>query len=145
MTDDPQLIHDILAKSHVIAVVGLSAQNHRPSYGVARYMQAHGYRIIPVNPKYAGTYILDELCYATLAEANTALAKENLKIDIVDCFRQSSAIEPIADDAIAIGAKCLWMQLGVINDVAAQKAEHAGMTAVADRCIKVDHMNSGLA
>ena len=107
-------------------------------------MQEHGYRIIPVNPTYAGTYILNELCYATLKDAAKALSKENLKIDLVNCFRRSQAITPIADEAIAIGARCLWMQLGIINEEAADKATAAGMDVVMDHCIKIEHMRRQL-
>jgi len=123
----------------VIAVVGLSQQSHRPSHEVAAYMQAHGYRIVPVNPTYAGTHILGELCYATLQDAATALAAENLKIGIVDCFRKATEIGPIADAAIAIGAPCLWLQLGVINHEAAERARGAGLQVIMDRCIKIEH------
>src|SRR4051794_20974013 len=134
MSEDTDATLQLLSDSHVIAVVGLSANVHRPSHEVAAYMQAHGYRIIPVNPAYAGTRILGEYCHATLTEAAAALAKENLKMDIVDCFRRPDAIVPIADEAIAIGARCLWMQLGVVNEPAAAKAKAAGLMVVMDRC-----------
>jgi predicted CoA-binding protein len=132
----------ILAEGRTIAVVGLSAKTDRPSHEVARYLQTHGYRIIPVNPMYAGARILNEPCYASLTEAAVALVKDNVKIDIVDCFRKSEAIEPIADEAIAIGARYLWMQLGVVNEKAAAKARAAGLAVVMNRCIKIDHMNA---
>lgn len=132
----------LLANCRTIAVVGLSAKSNRPSHGVAQYMQAHGYRIIPVNPTYAGTDILGELCHATLADAVAALAQHATKIDIVDCFRKAETIVPIADDAIAIGARCLWMQLGVVNQEAAAKAHAAGLAVVMDRCIKIEHMHA---
>ncbi len=135
-------IPTLLADCRTIAVVGLSAKPDRPSYGVAGYMQAHGYRIIPVNPMYAGTHILGEHCYSSLAEAATALAEKNIKLDIVDCFRKSEAIGPIAEEAIAIGARCLWMQLGVINQAAADKARAAGLAVVMDHCLKIEHMNA---
>ena len=132
-----QYVNDIaalLADSHTIAVVGLSAKPDRPSHGVAKYLQEHGYRIIPVNPAYAGTYILGEYCNASLKEAAAAA-----KIDIVDCFRKSECIAPIVDDAIAIGARCVWMQLGVIDHVAAARAQAAGLAVVMDKCIKIEH------
>ncbi|MGZ3158553.1 MAG: CoA-binding protein [Burkholderiaceae bacterium] len=134
------VISNILASCRTTAVVGLSAKPNRASQGVSQYMQQHGYRIIPVNPVYAGTYILDEFCYATLGEAAKALSTDNHKIDLVNCFRQSEAISPIADDAIAIGARCLWMQLGIINEEAARKAMAAGLDVVMDRCLKIEHM-----
>lgn len=136
-----QSIPDLLKSARTIAVVGLSNKANRDSYQVARYLQIHGYRIIAVNPSYAGTAILGEPCHASLTEAAAALSAQNLRIDIVDCFRKSEAIEPIADEAIAIGARCLWMQLGVVNQAAASKAEAAGLTVFMDRCIKIEHMH----
>ena len=141
MTPHTADIPSLLSQCRTIAVVGLSAKSNRPSHEVAQYMQAHGYRIIPVNPMYAGTRILGEHCYSTLVEAASAVAKEGGKIDLVDCFRKSDAIAPIADEAIAIGARCLWMQLGVINEEAAAKAAAAGLAVVMDRCIKIEHMH----
>ncbi|MDB5841201.1 MAG: CoA-binding protein [Herminiimonas sp.] len=141
MTDSIKTIPGLLAESRTIAMVGLSAKPDRPSHEVARYMQAHGFRIIPVNPTYAGTHILDEHCYATLTKAAEALQEEGVRIDIVDCFRKSDAIGPLADEAIAIRALCLWMQIGVINPAAAEKAQSAGLIVVMDRCIKIEHMN----
>ena len=128
----------LFAQNHTIAVVGLSAKSTRPSHEVAGAMQAYGYRIIPVNPLLAGTYILGELCYATLDEAAAAMRAAGIGIDIVDCFRKSADIPPIADAAIAIGAKVLWMQMGINNESAAAKARAAGLQVVMDRCIKVD-------
>ena len=128
-TDIPTL-RRVLAECRTIAVVGLSAQWHRPSNFAAKYMQEHGYRVIPVNPAYPE--VLGEKCYPSLRDVPE-------KIDMVDCFRASSEIEPIADDAIAIGAKVLWMQLGVINLDAARKARAAGLEVVLDRCVKIEH------
>jgi len=122
----------ILATCRTIAVVGLSPQWHRPSYFAAKYMQAHGYTIVPVNP--TATEILGRPCYPSL----TAAAQHH-KIDMVDCFRKSEDIPPIAQEAIAIGAKCLWMQLGVVNEPAAAKARAAGLDVVMDRCVKIEH------
>ncbi|OGB22067.1 MAG: CoA-binding protein [Burkholderiales bacterium RIFCSPLOWO2_02_FULL_57_36] len=142
MTKTNNSIPDILQRSRTIAVVGLSAKTSRPSHEVADYLQQNGYRIIPVNPAYAGTYILDEYCYASLQEAASALSKEKIKIDIVDCFRKSDAILPIAEEAIAIGAPCLWMQLGVVNEEAAARARENGLEVVMDRCLKIEHMHA---
>ncbi len=141
MTNANISIAALLTRSHTIAVVGLSAKMNRPSHDVAAYLQRNGYRIVPVNPTYAGTHILDELCYATLSDAARALSKENINIDIVDCFRKSDDIPPIADEAIAIGVDCLWMQLGIINEEAAAKARAAGVAVVMDRCLKIEHMH----
>jgi uncharacterized protein len=127
----------ILATCKTIAVVGLSPQWHRPSFFAAKYMQGHGCRIVPVNP--TATEILGERCYSSVTEAAIALASQGQKIDMVDCFRKSEDIPPIADEAIAIGAKCLWMQIGVVNEQAAAKARAAGLDVVMDRCVKIEH------
>lgn len=129
---------DLFTRNRTIAVVGLSARTYRPSHEVASAMQAYGYRIIPVNPMFAGTRILNEHCYATLTQAANALRAEGLGIDIVDCFRRSAEITPIADEAIAINARVLWLQMGIVNEAAAAKARAAGMQVVMDRCIKID-------
>ncbi|ABE46150.1 CoA-binding protein [Polaromonas sp. JS666] len=125
-------IPHILKNTQTIAVVGLSPKPHRTSFGVSRYMQAQGYRIIPVNPN--ATEALGEKSYPSLTEA----AKHE-KIDLVNCFRNSEDIPPIVDEAIAIGAKAVWMQLGIENQAAAAKAQAAGLLVVQDQCIKVDH------
>lgn len=127
----------ILTDSRIIAVVGLSPKAHRASFQVAQYMQEHGYRILPVNPSWAGRQILGQPCYATLAEAAVAVAPAT--IDIVDCFRKSEDIVPIAQEAVAAGARCLWMQQGIVNHEAADLARQAGLEVVMDRCIKIDH------
>jgi len=127
------------APKPIIAVVGLSNRPDRPSYEVSAYMQHHGYRIVAVNPMYAGTQILGEYCYANLRDAAAALAGSGLKIDIVDCFRKSADIPPVVDEAIAIGATCVWMQQGIVNEAAAAKAQEAGLVVIMDRCIKIDH------
>ena len=124
-----QLRH-ILKNSHTIAIVGLSADWWRPSYFAAKYMQEHGYRIIPVNPKY--TEVLGEKCYPNLA----AIPEP---VDIVDVFRKSEDCAPIAKQAVAIGAKTLWLQLGVENTEAQQIAEAAGLTVVMNRCVKIEY------
>ena len=130
----------IFNNCRTIAVVGLSPKPHRASFDVSRYMQAAGYRIIPVNPN--ATEVLGEKAYATLQEA-----AQHEKIDLVNCFRNSEDIPPIVEDAIAIGAKAVWMQLGVSNAVAAARAEAAGLLVVQDKCLKIDHrvlLSSGL-
>ena len=129
MSDIPTL-RRILAQNKVIAVVGLSADWFRPSYFAAKYMQEHGYRIIPVNPRYEE--ILGQKCYKALGEIP-------FKVDMVDCFRKTEDIVPIARDAIAIGARVLWQQLGVKNEEAARLAEEAGLDSVMDRCVKIEH------
>ncbi|MBL8517053.1 MAG: CoA-binding protein [Betaproteobacteria bacterium] len=128
--DDISSLRRILKTNRVIAVVGLSANWWRPSYFAAKYMQEHGYRIVPVNPAYQE--VLGERCYASLTEIP-------FQIDMVDCFRKSEDIGPLADEAVAIGAKCLWMQLGVVNAAAAEKARAAGLDVVMDRCVKIEH------
>jgi predicted CoA-binding protein len=127
----------ILATCKTIAVVGLSPQWHRPSFFAAKYMQGHGYRIVPVNP--SATEILGERCYPSVTAAAKELGVQGVGIDMVDCFRKSEDIPPIADEAIAIGARCLWMQIGVIHEAAAEKARAAGLQVVMDRCVKIEH------
>jgi len=130
MVDDIPGLRRILATNKVIAMVGLSAQWFRPSYFAAKYMMEHGYTVIPVNPNYPE--ILGEKCYRNLRDIPVA-------VDIVDCFRKTADILPIADEAIAIRAKVLWQQLGVRNVEAARKAEAAGLEAVMDHCVKIEH------
>jgi predicted CoA-binding protein len=130
-------LRHILGTCRTIAVVGLSPQWHRPSFFAAKYMQGHGYRVIPVNP--VATEILGETSYPSVTAAAQALAAQGLKIDMVDCFRKTADIAPLADEAIAIGARCLWQQIGVVNEAAAQKARAAGLATVMDRCVKIEH------
>ncbi|MFZ9368332.1 MAG: CoA-binding protein [Burkholderiaceae bacterium] len=120
----------ILKNNHTIAVVGLSADWYRPSYFAAKYMQEHGFRIIPVNPKY--DEILGEKCYPNLKAIPEA-------VDIVDVFRKPDDCVPIAEDAVAIGAKVLWLQLGVVNEEAARVAMAGGLEVVMDRCVKIEY------
>ncbi len=127
---DINTLRRILRQSRTIAVVGLSANWYRPSFFAAKYMQEHGYKVIPVNPSYP--QILGETCYPSLKDIPE-------QIDIVDCFRKSADIEPIAAEAIAIGAKVLWMQIGVTNEKAADQARNAGLEVVQDRCVKIEH------
>ncbi len=120
----------ILKDSRTIAVVGLSADWYRPSYFAAKYMQEHGFRVIPVNPKY--DEILGERCYPDLKSIPE-------QVDIVDVFRKPNDCVPIAHDAVAIGAKVLWLQIGVINDEAKRIAEAGGLEVVMDRCVKIEY------
>jgi uncharacterized protein len=129
---DINALRRILRQYKTLAVVGLSANWYRPSFFAAKYMQEHGYRVIPVNPSYAGQSIIGEKVYASLRDIPE-------KVDIVDCFRKSADIDPIVDEAIAIGAKVLWMQLGVMNEKAADRARQAGLEVVQDRCVKIEH------
>jgi predicted CoA-binding protein len=130
IVDDIAGLRRLLAKSRTLAVVGLSAQWYRPSYFAAKYMQDHGYRIIPVNPRYGE--VLGEKCHASLRDIPEP-------VDLVDCFRRSEEIPAIAEDAIAIGAKVLWMQLGIENREAARRASDAGLEVVMNRCVKIEH------
>lgn len=127
---DIHTLRRVLQESKSIAVVGLSADWFRPSYFAAKYMQEHGYRIIPVNPRYAE--ILGEKCYPDLASIPA-------KVDIVDVFRKPADALRIAEQAIAIGARTLWLQIGVINEEARRTAEDAGLTVVMDRCVKIEY------
>ena len=129
MSDIPTL-RRILAANRLIAVVGLSADWYRPSFFAAKYLQEHGYRIVPVNPRY--TEILGETCYPSL----TAIP---FKVDMVDVFLRSADVLPIAREAVAIGARCLWQQLGVINEEADALARSQGLDSVTDRCVKIEH------
>ena len=130
MTDDIPGLRRILATCKTIAVVGLSADWYRPSYFAAKYLQGHGFTVIPVNPRYED--ILGERCYKSLVDIP-------VKVDVVDVFRKTGDVGPIADQAIAIGAKVLWQQLGVLNHEAGAKAEAAGLESVMDRCMKIEH------
>jgi predicted CoA-binding protein len=121
----------MIRNGKTIAVVGLSSRRSRPSYGVSEYMQAQGYRIIPVNPN--ESEILGEKSYATLEEIPD-------RVDIVDIFRRSDAVAEVVDSAIKIGAKGIWMQEGVVDEVSAAKARAAGMEVVMDHCILKEHM-----
>jgi len=123
-------IFDILTKYKTIAVVGLSSNPMRPSYGVTEYMQSSGYHIIPVNPN--ETDVLGEPSYANLEEVPQ-------KIEIVDIFRRPEEVPPVVDAAIRVGAKVIWMQQGIANEPAAEKARAAGITVVMDACILIEH------
>ncbi len=127
-------IAHILAHHRTVAVVGLPPKTHRASYEIAQYMQAQGWRIVPVNPAAQVTQILGETVYPNLIEA-----AKHVQIDLVDVFRNSEDVPPVADEAIAIGAKGLWLQLGIVNDMAADKARAAGLRVVQNKCLLVEH------
>ena len=130
MVDDIPGLRRILASTRTIAVVGLSAEWHRPSYFAAKYMQTHGYRIVPVNPRYDS--ILGQRCFARLEDID-------VPIDMVDVFRKEADLPPIAQSAVAIGAKVLWQQLGIKSTEADAIAQAAGLQTVMDRCVKIEH------
>lgn len=128
--DDINTLRRILRECRTLAVVGLSANWHRPSNFAAKYMQEHGYRVIPVNPQYRE--VLGEKCYASLRDIPHP-------VDMVDVFRKTDDVLPVAEDAVAIGAKVLWQQLGVRNEAAAALARDRGLETVMDRCVKIEH------
>ena len=127
--DDSEKIRRILRTHKTLAVVGLSAQWHRPSYFAAKYMQEHGYRIVPVNPN--ETEVLGERAYPSLADI-----PEDIRIDVVDVFRRAEDTPPVAEAAVARGAKVLWLQDGIVNDDARRIAEDAGLTVIMGVCIR---------
>jgi predicted CoA-binding protein len=126
----PEEISEILKNYRVIAVVGLSSDASRPSYQVAHYLKQHGYRVVPVNP--GCTEVLGEKCYPSLQEIP-------FPVEVVDIFRKAEAIPGIVEQAIAVGARVVWMQLGLVEPDAAQKAREAGLQVVMDRCMKIEH------
>ena len=130
--EEVKKIRKILRESKTIAVVGLSPKPHRPSHEVARYLMEAGYTVIPVNP--GQDALLGLTCYPNLRAIPT-------QIDMVDIFRRSEAVMNIIDDAVAVGARFIWMQEGIVNQEAAAKAEAAGLIVVMNRCTKIDHMN----
>jgi uncharacterized protein len=130
MQDDIATLRRILQRCRTIAVVGLSADWNRPSNFAAKYMQQHGYRVVPVNPRYAE--VLGERCYPRLEDIPEP-------VDMVDVFRRTADVLPIAQSAVAVGAKCLWQQLGVTHADADRLARAAGLDSVMDRCVKIEH------
>lgn len=127
----PEEIAELLASTRTIALVGASDRPDRPSHGVMRYLQAQGYRVIPINPQIAGAELLGQRVVASLAD----IAEQ---IDLVDIFRRPLAAGEAVDEAIAVGAKAVWLQIGVINADAARRAEEAGLKVVMDRCTKIE-------
>jgi predicted CoA-binding protein len=138
MSDDIPTLRRILKECRTVAIVGLSAQWHRPSHFVAKYLQQHGCRIVPVNPAYAdpagpqGGQVLGERCHARLEDIGHP-------VDMVDVFRRTEDVLPIARSALAIGARCLWQQIGVVNGEADALVRAAGLDSVMDRCVKIEH------
>jgi len=130
-------IADLLINARVIAMIGASDRPSRPSYGVMKFMQDHGYRVIPINPQITGEHVHGEFVWRELSQIGEP-------IDIVDIFRRPQAAGEAVDEAIAAGAKAVWLQLGVINEVAAAKAEAAGLKVVMNRCPKIEIMRLGL-
>ena len=130
MVDDIPTLRRILRDNHTIAVVGLSAEWHRPSNFAAKYLQSHGYRIVPVNPRYAE--ILGEKSYPRLEDIP-------FQVDLVDVFRKTEDVLPIAASAVVIGARALWQQIGVVNERADALARAAGLDSVMNRCMKIEH------
>lgn len=134
---DDEDIAELLTSARTIAMIGASDRPDRPSYGVMKFLQDHGYRVIPVNPTITGEHVHGEYVWRELSQVG-------VPIDIVDVFRNSEAAGEAVDQAIAIGAKAVWMQLGVVNDEAAERAEAAGLKVVMNRCPKIEIMRVGL-
>ena len=130
MTDDIPGLRRILSEYRSVAMVGLSANWYRPSFFAAKFLQEHGFRVIPVTPRYEE--ILGEKCYASIGEIP-------VPVDVVDCFRRAEEIPAITEEAIAAGAKVLWMQLGIRNAEAVARAEAAGLEVVQNRCMKIEY------
>jgi predicted CoA-binding protein len=131
-----QRAHHILKNAKTIAIVGISNKPERDSYKVAVYLQEQGYQIIAINPVLAGTTVLNTFCYESLKKAKE---KMSVEIDIVDCFRKSEDIFPIVEEAILVNAKCIWMQLGIVNHEAESLAKQKGLQVVMDLCTKIEH------
>jgi hypothetical protein len=131
-------ISELLANARIIAMVGASDRPERPSNQVMKFLQEQGYRVIPVNPTITGEHVHGEYVWRELAQIGEP-------IDIVDIFRRSSEVGPIVDQAIAVGAKAIWMQLGVVDEAAAMRAEAAGLKVVMDHCPKIEILRLGLA
>ena len=133
----PEEIAELLANARTIAMVGASDRPGRASYGVMKFLQDKGYRVIPVNPRITGEHVHGEYVWRELSQIGEP-------IDIVDIFRKSEEVGPIVDNAIAVGAKAVWMQLDVVNEEAAAKAEAAGLKVVMDHCPKIEFARLGL-
>jgi predicted CoA-binding protein len=134
--NDPEAIRRILRQARTIAIVGLSSKPTRPSYGVAQYLQAHGYRIIPINPN--EVEVLGERAYARLSDIPE-------RVDVVTIFRRSDAVLPIVEEAIRIGAWAVWMQEGVVHEEAARRAGDAGILVIMNRCMLKEHRKLAMA
>ena len=134
---DDEEIAELLTNARTIAMVGASDRPERPSYGVMKFLQDHGYRVIPVNPTITGEHVHGEYVWRDLSQVG-------VPIDIVDVFRNSEAAGEAVDDAIKAGAKAVWMQLGVVNPEAAERGEAAGLKVVMDRCLKIEIMRLGI-
>jgi predicted CoA-binding protein len=132
-------IEQILRSAKTVAIVGASNKPERASNEVGTYLQSQGYRVIPINPAYAGQDIYGEKAYASLQEAADALAQSGTRIDVVDVFRKPDEVPPIAHDAIGVRAGALWMQLGIENQVAADLARAAGLDVVMNHCMLIEH------
>ena len=126
------VVRELLRRARTIAVVGLSNNVSRPSHVVAAYLQQHGYRILPVNPQLVGLTVLGEPCVAQLEDLHEP-------VDIVDVFRRTEDVLPVAASAVAMGARCLWQQQGVAHVPAAEQVQSAGLVSVMDRCLKIEH------
>ena len=137
LTSDEQ-IYQLLAETRTIAMIGASDRPDRPSYGVMRYLQSRGYRVFPVNPQITGEHVHGEYVWRELSQIG-------VPIDIVDIFRRPMAAGEAVDQAIAVGAKAVWMQLGIVNEEAAARAEAAGLKVVMDRCTKIEIMRLNVA
>ena len=135
---NPQDIAALLERTRTIALVGISDRPDRPSYGVMAFLQDHGYRVLPVNPQLAGEHVHGEFIWGRLSDIG-------VPIDMVDIFRRSEAAGEAGDDAIAVGAKAVWMQIGVVNESAAARAEAAGLDVVMDRCPAIEIPRLGVA
>jgi predicted CoA-binding protein len=130
--DDIATLRRILKSTRTIAMVGLSDHWFRPSHFVAKYLQQHGYRIIPINPRLAGTTLLGETVLASVLDLKEP-------VDMVDVFRRTEDVLPIAEQAVQVGARVLWQQIGVVNREADARVRAAGMDSVMDRCVKIEH------
>jgi uncharacterized protein len=136
VTEEDRAIADLLRRTRRVAVVGASARPERPSYGVMAFLRAHGYEVVPVNPGLAGQVVQGMEAVGTLAEA--------APLDLVDIFRAPAEVAPVVDEAIRLGARAIWMQIGVVNETAAARARASGLAVVMDRCPKIEIPRLGI-